>query len=97
MAADSYAVNILRADQRALSDRFAYYDPEALKQEEIEIWETGAPILKSRLAAFDCKIFKRHKAGDHVILIGEVVKFDSASGAPLIYFASNYHEGGAEK
>ena len=93
MGADSYSISILRADQQAISDRFAYYAPPPIKPDEIEIWETGAPILKQRLAAFDCKIYQRHKAGDHVILIGEVVKFDSAPGAPLIYFASNYHTG----
>ena len=90
MAADGYSVNILRADQRALSDRFAHFSPEPVNSDEIEFWETGAPILKQSLAAFDCKIYARHKAGDHVILIGEVVKFDSAEGAPLVYFASNY-------
>ena len=90
MAAESYSLSILRADQRAYSDRFAQYAPEPLQDDEYEIWETGAPILKNRLAAFDCKIHARHKAGDHSILIGEVLKFDSADGAPLVYFASSY-------
>lgn len=90
MAADSYAVSILRADQQTVSERFAAHEPAPLKSDEIEIWDTGAPILKQRLAGFDCRIHKRHKAGDHAILIGEVSRFDSAPGAPLIYFASRY-------
>ncbi|VAV98239.1 NADH-FMN oxidoreductase [hydrothermal vent metagenome] len=97
MAATGYSVTILRADQRALSDRFANFAPEPVSPDEVEFWETGAPILKHRLAAFDCKIFARHEAGDHVVLVGEVVKFDSSDGAPLVYFASNYQTNGDAK
>lgn len=93
MAAENYAVSILRADQRALSDRFAAYGHELLQDSETDIGKTGAPLLKGRLAGFDCQISARHKAGDHVIMLGEVVHFDSEPGEPLIYFSSDYHEG----
>ena len=93
MAADHYGVSILRADQEAASQRFARFLPEGPKDEEFERWSSGAPILKERLAGFECKITARHEAGDHVILVGEVTRFDSAKGEPLIYFASNYVKG----
>jgi flavin reductase (DIM6/NTAB) family NADH-FMN oxidoreductase RutF len=97
MAADSYSVSILSAKQKAWSERFARYDPESLSEQEVEIWETGSPLLKDRLAGFDCRIATRHKAGDHVILIGEIVRFNSVEDAPLVYFASNYFAGFDEK
>ncbi len=90
MAADSYSVSVLKADQQAAAERFAARQHAPLADDEIEIWETGAPLLKQRLAGFDCRVQARHKAGDHVILVGEVARFDSAPGAPLIYFASRY-------
>ncbi|PQA86041.1 flavin reductase family protein [Hyphococcus luteus] len=93
MAADSYAVSILHAGQKAASQRFAHFLPDGPKEDEFENWVTGAPVLKDRLAGFDCKVAARHEAGDHVILVGEVAKFDSAEGAPLIYYASNYIPG----
>lgn len=93
MEADAYAVSILRADGEALSNRFAGHAPAPLTADEIDIWDTGAPLLKARIAGFDCRIHRRHKAGDHAILIGEIVRFDSETGAPLIYFGSNYHSG----
>ena len=93
MAADGYAVSVLRADQRAQSDRFAGYQPKPLEPAEFETWETGAPILAERLAGFDCKVIGRHQAGDHYVLVGEVLKYDSADGEPLMYFASNYLSG----
>lgn len=90
MASESYGVSILRADQQAASQRFAHFVPNGPREDEFESWVTGAPILKQRLAGFDCRIVARHEAGDHVILVGEVVKFDSAEDAALIYYASNY-------
>ena len=93
MAAESYGVSILRADQREASQRFAHFIPGGPREDEFETMTTGAPILKQRLAGFDCRIVARHEAGDHVILVGEVKQFDSAEGDPLIYYASNYFPG----
>jgi len=93
MTADNYAVSVLPAGGEGFSNRFASHKPKLLNEDEREVWVTGAPILKDRLAAFDCKVVDRHRSGDHVILVGEVLKFDSKSGAPLIYFASNYANG----
>jgi len=93
IAADAYSVSVLHAGQRAISERFAARAPGPLAAGDFEVWETGAPILKDRLAALDCRIKQRHVAGDHVILVAEVVRFDSRKGAPLLYFASRYEEG----
>ncbi|MEL7492108.1 MAG: flavin reductase family protein [Pseudomonadota bacterium] len=93
MSADNYAVSVLRASGEGLSNRFADHAPTPLSADEREVWITGAPILKDRLAAFDCRVVDRHRSGDHVILVGKVLKFDAHNGAPLLYFASNYAEG----
>jgi len=93
ISAESYGVSILNAGQKDASQRFARFVPDGPQEEEFEGLVTGAPILKERLAGFDCRIVSRHEAGDHVVLVGEVVKFDSCDGQPLIYFASNYYPG----
>lgn len=93
MGTTSYAVSVLKADGEDLSRRFAVREPKPLAPDEIEQWETGAPILKERLAGFDCNVVARHKAGDHCILVGEVVRFDSRDGEPLLYFSSHYGKG----
>jgi len=92
-ASKAYAVSILRADQQNVSERFAAHAPRPLASDEFVVWKTGAPILRDRLAGFDCVIADRHKSGDHVILVGRVVEFDSKAGAPLTYFASRYGKG----
>lgn len=93
--ADNYAVSILKAGDESLSNRFAAHDPKPLAADEYDVWETGAPLLRRRLAGFDCSVKHRFDAGDHVILVGQVLQFDSEDGAPLLYFASNYATGPA--
>lgn len=93
MSSDGYSISVLRADQQEISERFSMHSPAPLKAGEYETWTTGAPILKDRLAAFDCLITDRHVAGDHVILVAKVVKFEAREGAPLLYFASRYSTG----
>ena len=92
-AADNYAVSILAHDQAEASNRFATPGQHGFRDGEAEVLETGAPLLLGRLAGFDCKVAARHDAGDHVILVGRVVRFDSRAGRPLIYAARQYLEG----
>ncbi|MEZ5920478.1 MAG: flavin reductase family protein [Parvularculaceae bacterium] len=92
-AADSYTISVLKSDQRKISERFAMHGAYPLRLDETEVLETGAPLLIERLAGLDCRIADRIEAGDHVIIIGEVVAFDSGDGAPLLYFASDYAKG----
>ncbi len=99
-ATTDFSISILNDRQRSVSERFAGHDPRPLAADEYVTWETGAPILNERLAGFDCRIVDRRPAGDHVILVGEVLRFDSFAGAPLLYFASQYGVGprtGGEK
>lgn len=93
MAAPSYAVSVLAADQQAQSARFATPGQHGFAEGEGEIFKSGAPLLPGRLAGFDCDIVARHAAGDHVILVGEVHHFDWRPGAPLIYAGRQYLNG----
>jgi flavin reductase (DIM6/NTAB) family NADH-FMN oxidoreductase RutF len=93
LAADHYGVSILSAGQEALSNRFATPGQHAILDGEGERFMTGAELLKGRLAGFDCRLAERVRAGDHTILIGEVVHFDSVPGAPLIYAGRSYMTG----
>lgn len=92
-ASPSYAISVLSSAQQSVSERFASHAPRPLSAEECEIWRTGAPILKARLAGFDCQVVDRHRSGDHVIMVGRVAAFDSRPGAPLTYYASRYGKG----
>ncbi len=90
MAADCYGVNMLASDQQALSVAFA--ESGAVKgRVGFKTWETGAPIFEKVAAALDCTVEARHDAGDHIILVGKVVKLASdPKRAPLVYYRGSY-------
>lgn len=77
-----FAVNILGAGQRPLSDRFA-------KKAAIGTWEgvahrlaDGVPVLDETLATVECALHDLADGGDHVIVVGRVVAVAHADGAP---------------
>lgn len=88
-----FAVNILRQEQRYLSERFAW-----LKEEDRFLegtWEaavTGAPILVDALAWLDCTIVARYPAGTHTIYVGEVQAscVPQPGASPLVYWNRAY-------
>lgn len=89
----TFAVNILRRDQRNLSNRFAWTkDEDRFDEGKWKTAKTGAPILTDSLAWLDCTIHDRLAAGGHTIYVGEV----QASGipghddSPLIYWNRGY-------
>lgn len=89
--ADGFAVNILRAGQEAVSNRFA--DPLAARfdRDGVADWSTGSPILADAMAALDCTVHARHDGGDHVILVGRVQRLAVLSDdEPLIYWRGAY-------
>ena len=69
----SFAVNILGADQQALSNRFAWVkDEDRFAMGQWTTALTGAPILADAVAWLDCTIHSQLKAGTHTIYVGEV-------------------------
>ncbi len=88
-----FAVNILRHDQTALSDRFAWLkEGDRFNEGRWDTAVTGAPILTDCLAWLDCRIHARYPAGTHSIYVGMVM----ASGVPepeqqpLVYWNRTY-------
>jgi flavin reductase (DIM6/NTAB) family NADH-FMN oxidoreductase RutF len=95
LAADHFAVNVLRQGQEELSVRFAKSLGEKWQGVEYETWETGCPILPNALAIFECKTAYTYQGGDHVIFVGEVINFDyDPDGKPLVFWRGSYHRAG---
>jgi len=89
--APSFAVNVLSADQQALSDRFAQEAEDDLADVSFRRLMTGSPILSGCLTALDCITEKHFDAGDHLIVVGKVQAIDEPrDDEPLIYFESGY-------
>ena len=92
--AGCFAVNLLRADQAELSNRFAGRHSQAADRFEGLAYRTvasGAPVLDDCLAWFDCRLDSTHEVGDHTLFIGAILAGEVLSDAPpLIYFDSGY-------
>lgn len=87
-----FAVNILRAGQDDISNRFAYSDEDRFAVGNWTTAKTGAPVLEDALAWLDCTVYSRHTAGTHTIYIGEVQasKVIEDNGEPLVYWNRAY-------
>jgi 3-hydroxy-9,10-secoandrosta-1,3,5(10)-triene-9,17-dione monooxygenase reductase component len=85
-----FAVNVLASHQRAISNRFAR--PAADKFEEVE-WRPGlggCPTFPGCLALFECRLERTIEAGDHVVFIGRVERFEWRAGDPLVFSCGHY-------
>ncbi len=89
-AAEHWAVHVLAADQDELSGRFARRGTDKFAGLEVETGAAEVPLLKGCMARFQCRTVSQHLGGDHVIFIGEVLDFDSAESAPLVFHGGRY-------
>jgi hypothetical protein len=93
-ATGRFAVNLLAAGQRELSDRFA-------RRAEAGLWDgvahrlpDGVPVLDGALAAVECAVHEIADGGDHVIVIGRVLEVEHPVEHidPLLYYRGAYAE-----
>ncbi|HYE50128.1 MAG TPA: flavin reductase family protein [Azospirillaceae bacterium] len=91
-AAPGFALNILEEGQQDLSIRFSlFHAPDRWDGVAREAWETGSPILEGCLASLECVRHAVYDGGDHVILVGRVVRLVAREdGRPLLYWRGAY-------
>lgn len=89
--AEAFAVNILHIGQQPVSNLFAARDTDRFANIDWETWDYDVPIIGNSLANFECLKRNTIQQGDHVIMIGEVVKarFEQRRD-PLLYYSGKY-------
>lgn len=88
-----FAVNVLSAEQSALSDRFALAH-ELTRFDGVPLLDVAgaqSPLLAGAIVHLDCEVDAAHDAGDHVLCVGRVQLALAHAGEPLLYHASRYH------
>jgi flavin reductase (DIM6/NTAB) family NADH-FMN oxidoreductase RutF len=100
LAAGEWGVSVLAAGAEEVSTMFAskgrpvgeaFADvPHHLGQ------QTGVALLDDALATFECRTVAGYGAGDHTVLLGEVLSVATPrpDGAPLVYYRGEYRAGG---
>jgi flavin reductase (DIM6/NTAB) family NADH-FMN oxidoreductase RutF len=86
-----FGINILSAGQRQLSDQFAGRGYDRFQGVEWYAGQTGVPLLPDVLATIECSRWDLVTAGDHDIVIGEVLHANCQDGDPLVFYSSQYH------
>ncbi len=87
---DRFTVNILAADQEAVSRRFADQGTRRFEGVGFSRSDRGGIILDGVLAYIECAREAVHLAGDHSIYIGRVVGGGTSEGEPLLYYRGGY-------
>lgn len=84
-----YAIHILAQDQTDLIQRFIR---GGLGFEGMSFHHNaeGVPLLPGSLARFECEQHATHEGGDHLIVVGRVLRCAMNEGAPLVFTKGQY-------
>jgi len=90
-ASGEFVVNILRADQEAVSRRFAELPPP--QRFATGGWrenDRGLILLDGVLGHIECQQHADFPLGDHTLFVGRVTGGQAHEGEPLLYFRGRY-------
>ena len=94
LATRHFAVNVLSAEQRALSELFASKPDERVRFRDTQLYPAlGAqsPLLAGAVLHLDCELEAAHEAGDHMLCVGRITLALAHPGQPLLFHGSGYH------
>jgi flavin reductase (DIM6/NTAB) family NADH-FMN oxidoreductase RutF len=87
--AQHFAIHVLAEDQRVIADAFT----RAAEGFNAAVWAEGpqdVPLIEGCLARFECTQMAAHDAGDHLIVVGQVVRAAQRRGVPLLFQGGRY-------
>jgi flavin reductase (DIM6/NTAB) family NADH-FMN oxidoreductase RutF len=92
-----FGVNLLRAEQRAIAERFTGFRGEQGEarygdDEWVHMTPDGAPLLARSVVAMDCEVEELIVRHGHLLVIGRVraVVRDESVPRPLVYWQGQY-------
>lgn len=87
-----FCVNMLAAEQRELSRRFASRSSTQAEKFDGTPYRTehGTILLEGCIATLVCDVVEELVHGDHAIVVGEFVHGETRDGDPLIFFRSEF-------
>jgi len=91
---EKFGINILKEDQQTFSEFFSRAEQLTREEDALDVqfrWsEEAIPLIDNVLCQIACRLFATHLAGDHTIVVGEVISAWLYSGSPLIFFRGQY-------
>ena len=82
---DPFAVNVMAADQEALSLKLAKSSGNKFEGVAFHRGLDGVPLLENCVAYLECVTEARYPGGDHEIIVGRVRRLFNIRRAPLLF------------
>ncbi|WP_237562771.1 flavin reductase family protein [Bacillus dakarensis] len=89
LEAEKFAVHTLATDQDDACWAFAGKEADRFSKVKWEVSKNQLPIIKDSLGTLECKKVQQIDAGDHFILLGEVIDLNVQEKEPLLFFNRN--------
>src|SRR6202020_1318473 len=83
-----YGVSVLSHDQHHFAGHFAAQ--KASPVEPTFTWQDGVPLLEGAIAHLVCRVADVHRAGDHVLWIGEVEYLAHREDEALLFYTGRF-------
>jgi flavin reductase (DIM6/NTAB) family NADH-FMN oxidoreductase RutF len=89
-----FGINVLKEEQQKLSEFFSQVDQSVREEEQLNVrfhWTPeNIPVLDNVLCQVVCRLHSTHIAGDHTIVVGQVLSATLYGGQPLLFFRGRY-------
>jgi flavin reductase (DIM6/NTAB) family NADH-FMN oxidoreductase RutF len=90
-AASHFAIHVLSAGQRPLAERFARVGAgDDFAGLDFRPGLGAAPLLDGCSARFECRHAAGYDGGDHLIVVGEVLRLERHDLPPLLFHRGGY-------
>ena len=89
LKAKKFAIHTLSTEQEEACWAFAGKEADRFSKINWKVSENELPIIEDSLGTFECKTIQQIDAGDHVILLGEVIDLNKNEKNPLLYYNRN--------
>lgn len=87
--AGRFCVNVLAEPHAELARRFSRRGVDRFEGVEWVSRDAG-PALPGAVAWIECALRSEHDAGDHTVVLADVLALEAAAGAPLVFFRGGY-------
>lgn len=88
--ASHFAVHVLDAAHAHLAHQFSKPAPDKFAGVEVVNGLGDTPVLVGAIAHFECRNVRTVDVGDHIMLIGEVERYEARGGEPLIFHSGGF-------
>ncbi len=90
LASNCFAINVLSKEQARISRHFATPQLNKFERMEFKLGIDGCPIFEGSPAIFECRMQTNVQGGDHIILIGRIIRVHYCDGTPLVFASGQY-------